>query len=312
MSGADAAGSGATRTGTASGARIPAFVNAKAGTADAVTAALAAHGGFDVQSLEPAKVAESAAAAAKAGAARVVVAGGDGTIAAAFAALAETDATLAVMPGGTLNHFARAHGIPEDLAEAATLAATGTAGRADVGYVNDRLFVNTSAVGAYVLFVRARDRLERYLGYHLATLVAGLRVMLQLRTFRLTLKVDGEERSYDTPLVFIGVGEREIKVPALGARVEGGKRGLHVLVVQGRGAARLFALAMAAATKGVHAASKSPLLDAFIVDEARVEMRRPRGRVAVDGEIVPMVAPLHYRHAPDGVRFVRPAADPVG
>ena len=41
---------------------------------------------------------------------RIVVAGGDGTIASAAAAVCGTPVELAIMPGGTLNHFARDHG----------------------------------------------------------------------------------------------------------------------------------------------------------------------------------------------------------
>jgi len=101
---------------------------------------------------------------------------------------------IEIGPAGTLNHFARDHGIPTDPGEAVRLAATGAARPVDVGYVNDRLFINTSSVGAYVRFVRARDRAERVVGYRAASLVAGLVVLLELRRIRVSLEVAGERR----------------------------------------------------------------------------------------------------------------------
>ena len=36
---------------------------------------------------------------------------------------------------------------------------------------------------------------------------------------------NGKLKYYRTPLVFVGVGERELQLPSLGKRVKGGKRG---------------------------------------------------------------------------------------
>ena len=55
----------------------------------------------------------------------LVVGGGDGTISAAASALAGTDTLLGILPLGTLNHFARDLGIPEDVEEAVALIAKG-------------------------------------------------------------------------------------------------------------------------------------------------------------------------------------------
>ncbi|MGH9631251.1 MAG: diacylglycerol/lipid kinase family protein, partial [Bryobacteraceae bacterium] len=63
----------------------------------------------------------------------VVAAGGDGTVSAVAAAVAGTDATLGVLPLGTLNHFAKDLRIPLDLAAAIRNLRTGTAEMVDVG-----------------------------------------------------------------------------------------------------------------------------------------------------------------------------------
>src|SRR3954469_18813221 len=60
---------------------------------------------------------------------RLAVAGGDGTIAPVAALAGRLDVPLAVIPAGTANDFARAHGLPRDPLEAAALAVTATATR---------------------------------------------------------------------------------------------------------------------------------------------------------------------------------------
>jgi len=119
-----------------------------------------------------------------------------------------------------------------------------------------------------------------------------------------TLQVAGTAHQYVTPLVFIGVGERELKLPTLGARVQNGQRGLHVMVVRRRSGGRALALGMAAAARGVSAVAKTPALDAFIVDECTVRPHVPR--IAVDGEIVTATSPLVYRHVSGHLHVVAP------
>jgi diacylglycerol kinase family enzyme len=262
---------------------------------------------FDVQPCDPESMDTQMANAVRAGADRIVVAGGDGTVAKAAAALVGTNTALAVVPGGTLNHFAKDHGIPTDPVEAAKVAAAGTTTTVDVAAVNGRIFLNTSSVGAYVIFVRTRERIERYFGYRLATLIAGLRLLGRIRPFTVELRLDGEVRRYRSALVFIGVGERELQLSAIGSRAKDGRRGLHVIVVRGGTVARLVAAGMTAALGGNEAIDRGKLMDTFVVDECRIDLRRRRGRVAVDGELVEMNSPLEYRIHRDALRLVVPA-----
>lgn len=237
-----------------------------------------------------------------------MVAGGDGTIGTAAALVAGTETELAVVPAGTLNHFAKDHGIPTDLPEAATLARNGRIETADLGYANDSVFLNTSSIGAYVTFVRVRERFEGRFGYAIASFLALVRIFSALRTFDVELKVEGAKKSYRTSMVFIGAGERELKMPVLGNRVENGKRGLHVMIVEGRRPARLFAVALAGIAKGTKQAAKLPQFDAFIVDNCRIDLRRPTSTIALDGELKQLNTPLDYRLERDAIHLVVPAA----
>ncbi|MDQ3699008.1 MAG: diacylglycerol kinase, partial [Gemmatimonadota bacterium] len=237
------------------GAPIPAFVNPEAGNAADVVNALERNGAFAVHSIESAeRFPDALRAAIDSGAVRIAVAGGDGTVAAAAAVVAGQPVELAVVPGGTLNHFAKDLGLPEKLEDAVRLASGGRPHPTDVGYVGDRLMLNTGSVGAYVLFVRVRDRLEqRGLPYLAASLLAFVRALVSLRSFTVVVEVEGERRVYRTPLVFVGVGERELGVPKLGGRVEGGRRGLHVIIIHGRTRTGLLLMGAALAARAVRA-----------------------------------------------------------
>ena len=284
---------------------IPAFINASAGSADDARTALSGDVAFDVREIAPTELAGAIARAVADGSTRILVAGGDGTIGTAASALLETTGELAILPGGTLNHFATDLGIPSEPAEALALAKSGRARPADAGLVNDRVFLNTSSVGAYVHFVKVREYLEPRFGYRIASALAAFRILFQLRLLAVDLEVDGLRRSYRTPVVFIGVGERELQLPTLGNRIPDGKRGLHVMVVRGRSAGRLLAIALNAVARGVKTVARTPELDSFIVDRCTI-MVRSQTTIAVDGELVSLGTPLEYHLERDAFQVVCP------
>jgi diacylglycerol kinase family enzyme/membrane-associated phospholipid phosphatase len=139
--------------------------------------------------------------------------GGDGTVGTAAAAAVERSLPLLVLPGGTLNHFARDAGTGS-LKEAVTAASRGEAALADVGIVTverglagnpetvQLTMLNTSSVGLYPNFVRRREQLQPALGKPLAGVVA------MFRTFAAgtptTLTVDG--RRHKVWIAYMGRG----------------------------------------------------------------------------------------------------------
>jgi diacylglycerol kinase family enzyme len=285
---------------------IPAFVNPDGGSADAALAALERVAGFDPK---PARIGELPALLARevsAGTPRVVVGGGDGTMARAAAVLAGTEVALAVLPGGTLNHFARDHDIPLDPEEALALAAEGPIATVDVGYVNHELFLNTSSVGAYTRYVRTRERLEPVLGYWIGSLAAGIQVLLTLRPMHVVLAADGATRTWASPLVFVGVGERKLGLPGLGQLDPQGGRGLHVVLPRGHRQARRFARAFSRLNRGLPAGNGAFGLDTALVERFRLRLPGGSAQVALDGEIKRIATPLDYRLAPGALRLVAP------
>ena len=295
-----------TNSTTTASRPIPVLINPGGGSAKKVLETLRADPRFKVHETEPKELAARIKQLRAEGAKRIAVSGGDGTITSAASALAGTDTELAVIPGGTLNHLARDRGIPVEPDKAADLAATGSARPVDAGTVNDQLFLNTSSVGAYVTFVRTRERLEKKMWYWPASFVAGLQMLVRLPRFHVAVDPEGDApaKSYRACLVFISVGERDFDKGIFGERTPQSRRALHVIVVPNVGLPRLFAIVFAAVFRGMNASLGA--VDTFLVDRCRIEMRRPKGNVSYDGELERMTAPLDYRYHRDRLLLVCP------
>ena len=281
---------------------IPAIINKKAGTAANAVDALNAAGGFEVHEVDPVEIRRVAREIVEQKPRRVLVCGGDGTVCTVAHVVANTGVELAIAPGGTLNHLAKHLGLPENLAEAASLAHGGITRTLDAGRVNDQLFLNTSSVGAYEIFVRRRDRLEKRWGYTIASIVAGFQILVRTPVFAVRVEVDGVERVYRTPLVFVGVGERELRIPSLGGRLDRGQRGLHLMIVRHRTGAGLAALGIQAAAKGLKAVARTPAMDSLVVTRCTIEIRNDTA--SIDGELIPVTPPLEYEFMPDALTVV--------
>ncbi|MGY1703955.1 bifunctional phosphatase PAP2/diacylglycerol kinase family protein [Geodermatophilus sp. SYSU D00697] len=114
---------------------------------------------------------------ARSGRARALgVAGGDGSVAAAAAVALEHGLPLAVLPAGTLNHFARDLGV-HTLEHAAAAVEAGEAVEVDVADVNGTPFLNTASIGSYPEMVRRRDALAGRMGKWAAMAVAAARTL---------------------------------------------------------------------------------------------------------------------------------------
>ena len=182
------------------------------------------------------------------------------------------------------------------------VARGGITRKLDAGRLNGAFFLNTSSVGAYERFVRHRERLEKRWGYAIASLVAGLRILLRTPLTRVTVEVDGIEQVYRTPLVFVGVGERELRIPSLGGRTDYGKRGLHLMIVRNRTGARLASLALQAAARGVDAVARTPAMDSLVVERCSIELANDTA--STDGELITVEGPLEYEFLPDALTVV--------
>jgi len=235
----------------------------------------------------------------------LIVGGGDGSVGAAAAALAGTKTALGILPLGTLNHFARDLGVPLRLEEAARLIADGTERRVDVAEMNGRVFINNSAIGLYPLMVVDRDLQRKRLGRskRLAMLVASARTLARFNHQRLTLTVNDEKARIDTPLLFVGNNDYRLDLGAPGRRESLNDGRLCVLVMRKKTRRSLLAASIRALLGRTR---RDDMVRLEGVERLRVDSRRSRLAVSLDGEVLRTRPPLDYRIRKQALRVIAP------
>jgi len=244
-----------------------------------------AHTGADVVQL--------AHRAARSDADIIVAGGGDGTINSVASAAIESGKTMGVLPFGTMNHFAKDLRIPLDLEGAIETIVAGHAIKVDVGEVNDRTFVNNSSLGLYPNIVRERQKQQRLgWGKWPAYVWAALAVLRRYPFLNIRLSVDGKELVSRTPFVFIGNNEYEMESLTVGGRacLDAGKLSLYMSDRTSR--LGLFRLALRALFGGLR---QEKDFIALCTKEIWIGTKHKHVRVALDGEVLVMDPPLHYR-----------------
>ncbi len=283
---------------------VPLFYNPDSGSAAKVLDSIRHDRRIRPESTTPQGLKKKLKRAVDQGAPRVLISGGDGTIALAASCLAGKKTELAVIPSGTLNHFVQRTGIPLNAEESLNIALKGKARPVDVGYVNDALFINTSSVGAYPTFVRSRNYLENRMHYYPASIVAGFRRLLRFRSIRVNLA----GKQLRTPLVFIGVGERELRLPTLGQVKQQGRKGLHLIAVASGHKIEIFKLVVKSFFLGIDPMTREGHIENQLLEDIELNFHRRQKRmhIALDGELTWLYTPLQYRLAPDEIMLAMP------
>lgn len=125
----------------------------------------------------------------------VMAGGGDGTISAAAGLLMGGKKTLAVLPAGTMNLFARSLDVPLDLDRAVEAFASGRKRQVDMATANGRPFVHQFSIGMHAKMVRLREKMEfgSRLGKIKASASAAYQTLRNPPKLNVLLTVDGEE-----------------------------------------------------------------------------------------------------------------------
>ncbi|GAB3267691.1 bifunctional phosphatase PAP2/diacylglycerol kinase family protein [Sinomonas notoginsengisoli] len=218
--------------------------------------------------------------------------GGDGTIGPVAGVCAEMGLPLAVLPGGTFNHFARDIGTlnAEGLAAA---VASGQGRRCDLGRVTvvrgnpggpeeELVMLNTASVGVYPNLVRRRDHLTRRLPglpKRAAATLAALRTFGAATPTRLV--IGGVRRRVWT--LFIGRGlywPRDI-APLERPVVDDGVLDLRAVSARPRFARLRLLTALVTGT-----VERSPVARIWLAEEVTLEASDRPIVLAVDGEVV--------------------------
>jgi diacylglycerol kinase family enzyme len=261
----------------------------------------------EVHLCEPARLTQTARELASSGVDAVIAAGGDGTVSAVAAALAGGTVPLAVLPLGTLNHFARDLHMPLELGEAAKAIAAGTVIHVDLGELNGRTFVNNSSIGLYpeTVIQRDADRRSSGRGKWSAMLLAALRVLRRFPLLRVRIGTEGGMLRAKTPLVFIGNNAYTINVLELGGRAHLDRGQLSLYMIKATSRLKMFWVMVRAILQRLDAVRD---FEAHAIREAVIRTGHRRLQVAIDGEVELMSPPLHYRIRPRALPVLAPVA----
>ena len=234
----------------------------------------------------------------------IVAAGGDGTINSVASAVIDSDKILGVLPLGTLNHFARDLGIPSDLEQAARTIIEGHTIEVDVAEVNSRIFLNNSSLGLYPMIVREREKHQR-LGFRKwpAFIWATIQALRRNPFLDVQLRVNNKLLDRTTPFVFVGNNEYAMDLFNIGLRDRLDRGELSIYITHGTSRLKLIGLALRAVVGRLR--NDKDFL-ALRSNEVKIQTARKRVRVAFDGEIEVMEAPLQYRVRGRALRVIVP------
>ena len=210
--------------------------------------------------------------------ARVVVAGGDGTVEFIVRKLADSRHPVGILSLGAFNNFASALGLPADLERAIEVAQKGLPRPITLGRVNGRVFLEACAIGllgeTIALGESAKDR-------KFGTLGQDLRNVISARPFRYELAGDIEGNGTAMSLVFSNTSAIGIKLPIANSTPVNPY--LEFSVLAGRTRTDLVGRALASALLMKHKEDGAASVFKF----KRLEVKtRPRVRVYADNYMV--------------------------
>lgn len=262
---------------------------------------------------EPQRLAEVAQPVVERAAERggaVVAVGGDGTLNAIAHLAVRLDCPFGVIQQGTFNYFGRAHGIPPDTAEAARALLTARIHKVQVGFVNDRIFLVNAALGLYPEILEDREAFKKRFGRsRFNALCAGIGTILrEHRQLLLRIQHEGIARTIRTPTLFLGNNRLQLEQIGIGEAplLDQG----HLVAIMSR-PVHTPAILWLMLRGALGQLGDARHVDTFGLKEMTVKPAMSYGslrmKVAIDGEVTWLRAPLTFRAAPAALRLLVPA-----
>lgn len=233
----------------------------------------------------------------------IAAGGGDGTVHTVASALVHQSVTLAILPLGTLNHFAKDLGIPPDLEGSLNLLTHGKVREVDVGELNGNFFLNNSSLGLYPDQLRIRERWQPVLGKWAAAAVASAAVLARYPNLRMKIEVNEKTMNRRCAMVMIGNNEYALDRGNLTGRKSLSNHQLSIYVLRDGGRRSLFGLAARTLFSSPENAED---FESYIAQEAVIQLGKRVVPVGLDGEIGYFSTPLKYRILPSALRVLVP------
>jgi diacylglycerol kinase (ATP) len=249
-------------------------------------------------STSPADMTRAAADASRGPYDRVVVCGGDGTLHLAVREFDLARGTLALIPLGSGDDFAKVLGIPRDLRAACELALRGNAREVDVALANGIRYLGVAGLGFDSEVARYANENVKFLRGSLVYLYAIIRVLPRFTPHRVT--IDGT-RSEEIMFATVGNSRQYgggIRITPE-AKIDDGQ--LDLCVVHRTSRMQLLKTLPQAYT-GAHV--KSPFVEMSRGTEFKFDSERPMD-VYADGERI-TATPVRFGLADERLRIVAP------
>lgn len=240
----------------------------------------------------------------------VIAAGGDGTLNTVAQAVLPHGLPFGVLPLGTFNYFARAHGMPQDITAATEALLSARIQPVQVGLLNERIFLVNASLGLYPTLLEDREAYKAQYGRsRLVALWAGLVTLWRARSrLRIVLEHDGQRRKLRTSMLFVGNNALQLAQLGLPSAQQVEQGALAALALRPTGTLAMLLLLLRGAVGQLHTADK---VLHFTFQRISVRPRLPYGRrrikVATDGEVGWMTAPLVFAVAPQPLQLLCPA-----
>jgi diacylglycerol kinase family enzyme len=264
---------------------------------------------------ELARAAQASAERALSTRTAVVAVGGDGTLNTVAQAAHAAGCPMGVVPQGTFNYFARTHGIPADPAEAVRLLLRCTPVPVQVAGVNERVFLVNASLGLYPDLLEDREAFKARFGRsRWVAFVAGCATLLRAqRRLQLHIETGGEARDVRALTLFVGNNRLQLQqVGAEPADTLAGTPGdgtIAALLLRPIGTLPMIGLMLHGAMGRL---GEGAGVERFEFQHLVVRPSLPQGRrgvkVAFDGEVTRMRAPLEFRVLPEPLFLLAPGA----
>jgi len=228
-----------------------------------------------------------------------IAAGGDGTVNCVIQALVHSQAALGVIPLGTFNHFARDAGVPLTWREALDVALNGTTRQVDAARANDRFFVNNISMGLYPEMVARREERGRQYPRWKARLYAAYGTLQKYPHVTVTLESEHHQMAVRTHVLLVSNNPYDLSqvgIEAPRSTLEEGRLSVYWLPHLRRIALMRFLAHFLAGR--VH---EAPGFRSFRTQRLKVQSRRPRLHLGIDGEVWTMPTPLTITSVPQAL-----------
>lgn len=242
----------------------------------------------------------------------VVAAGGDGTLNTVAQAVLGSGCAFGVLPQGTFNYFGRNHGIPSDTAAATRLLLSARAQPVQVGLVNERVFLVNASLGLYPQLLEDREAWKQQYGRHrLVAFGSALATLLrEHRQLRIRVERAGKAHVVRTPTLF--VANNRLQLEQIGIDETEALASGRLAAVMPRPVDTLTMLGLVV-RGALGRLGEAEQIDHFGFTQMTVTPAPAFGgyggqrlKIATDGEVGWLRAPIEFRVAPEPLWLLKP------